>query len=194
LPATCHEGEWHHLKNVLSKIYDDYPAIKRRDSTYLSKVIKWDSDNVVREDRGLKVGRTKILPAIAMRGEESSYNAHYFQYMKRPDVFAPAAFSLRDRVNSYLEKSLSLEISFDPKSLEFASSIRYSSLGAALVAEAVEFMAGHFAAQQCKVCGSWFRIGADQMRKDRIFCSAACKMRDYRARKSTRRCTSGANA
>src|SRR5262249_19437945 len=148
-----HEGEWHHLTKVLSRIYYDYVAIKGRDSVYLSKVMKWESDNVVREDRGLRILEAKIRPSIAMRGRYQ-HNAHYFEHMKRPDVFTPAAFSLRDTVNSYLEKSLSLEVSFDRKSLEFTSSLRYGSLGAALVAEAIEFMIGHFAARQCKVCGS----------------------------------------
>jgi hypothetical protein len=178
-----HESEWRRLINVLSTIYNYYTAIKRKDSKYLSTIIKWESDDAVREDRGIKINRTNLLLPIAMRGEYS-HNANYFEYMKRPDVFAPAAFALRDRVNNYLDKSLSLEVSFDPKSMEFAPSLRYGSLAAALVAEAVEFMAGHFEARQCMVCGSWFRVGADQMRRDRIFCSAACKMRDYRARKS----------
>jgi hypothetical protein len=124
--------------------------------------------------------------AIAMRGKYDS-NAHYFKYMKRPDLFTPAAFVLRDDINRYLEKSISLQASFDPKTLEFSSSLQYGSLGAALVAEALEFMAGHFEARQCAVCGSWFRIGSDQMRRDRQFCSAACKMRDYRARIAKRR-------
>jgi hypothetical protein len=180
-----HEGEWHRLTKVLSKIYNDYPAIRKKNTSYLSSVIKWESDNVVREDRGLKIGRAKISPAIAMRGKYSR-NAHYFEYMKRPDVLTPAAFVIRDDVNRYLEKSLSLELSFDPKTFEFTSSLRYGSLGAALVVEAVEFMAGHFEAKQCAVCGSWFRTGANQMRKDRIFCSAACKMRDYRSRKTSK--------
>jgi hypothetical protein len=179
-----HEGEWHHLTNVLSKIYQDYPAIKKRDSKHLFKIIDWESDDIVRQDRGRMIGGAKIQPAIAMRGKYS-VNAHYFEHMKRPDVFVPAAFALRDAVNRYMEKSLSLEISFDSKTLDFTSSLSYGSLGSALVAEAVEFMAGHFEARQCTVCGSWFRMGSGQMRRDRLFCSAACKMRDYRTRKSS---------
>src|SRR5262249_38860357 len=176
-----YEGECHHLTKVLSRIYNDYPAIMKRDSEYLSEIIKWESESIVREDRGLKLAGTPIQLAIAMRGDSTScsYNAAYFEHMKYPDLFTPAAFALRDDVNGYLDKALSLELSFDPKTLEFTSSLRYGSLGAALVAEAVEFMAGHFEARQCAVCGSWFRIGADQMRRDRIFCSNACKMRDY---------------
>jgi hypothetical protein len=176
-----HEGEWHHLRNVLSKIYQDYPAIKKRDSKYLSTVIEWESDDVVRENRGPTIGRTKLQPAIAMRGKYS-HNVSYFEHMKKPDVFVPTAFALRDVINRYMEGSLSLKVSFDPRTLEFMSSLSYGSLGAALIAEAVEFMAGHFEARQCTVCGSWFRMGAGQMRRDRLFCSAACKMRDYRKR------------
>jgi hypothetical protein len=178
-----HEAEWRHLTNVLSRIYNDYPAIEKRDSKHLSKIIRWDSNDEVREDRGIKIGRAKIRLPIAMRGKHP-HNADYLEHMKRPDVLTLAAFALRDYVNRYLEKSISLEVSFDYKSLKFRSSFRYGSLGTALVAEAVEFMAGHFEARQCAVCGSWFRIGAAQMRNDRIFCSAACKMRRYRARKA----------
>jgi hypothetical protein len=180
-----HEGEWHHLKKILSRIYQDYPAIKKRDSKHLSKAIEWESDDIVREYRGAMIGRSKVQLAIAMRGKHS-FNANYFEYMKRPDVIVPAAFALRDAVNSYMKGSLSLSLSFNPKTLDFTTSLNYGSLGAALVAEAVEFMAGHFDAKQCAVCGFWFRMGAGQMRRDRLFCSAACKMRDYRARKSAR--------
>jgi hypothetical protein len=183
--SVKHEDEWHHLRNVLSQIYEDYPAIKKRDSRSLSKVIIWDSDDVVREDRGTKSDRTRIRPAIAMRGKYP-VNAPYFEHMKRPDVIVPAAFALRDAINRYMEHSLSLRVSFDPKTLNFATSLSYGSLGAALIAEAVEFMAGHFEARQCAVCGSWFRMGTGQMRRDRLFCSAACKMRDYRTRKSSK--------
>lgn len=77
----------------------------------------------------------------------------------------------------------SIEMNFDMPHLKFISSIRYSSFGVALIAEAVEFIAGHFEAKQCVVCGSWFRSDAAQRRRDRLFCAAACKMRDYRHRK-----------
>jgi len=109
----------------------------------------------------------------------------YYPAIKKRDSkrVTSAAFALRDGVNRYLRNALSIEIDFDMPDLNFNSSIRYSSFGAALIAEAVEFIAGRFEAKQCVVCGSWFRSGAAQRRRDRVFCSAACKMRDYRHRK-----------
>jgi len=178
-----HESEWHRLRNILRRVYHYFPAIKERGSKPLSRFITWDSDDVVREERGPLFGKTNLRMAIAIRGEQN-FKSGYFNYMKRPDVFVPAAFVLRDEINSYMEKALSFQASFDPKTLKFSSSLRYGSFGAALVAEAVEFMAGHFEARQCTVCGSWFRVGTGQMRVDRRFCSAACKMRDYRSRKN----------
>jgi hypothetical protein len=175
-----HEGDLNRLRNVLSKIYYYHSAIQKRDEKFLSKSITWDNDDVVRKEGGVIWGKTRLRMAIAMRGE---FNSHYFERMKRPDLFAPAAFIIRDDINRYMEKALSLEVDFDSETLEFTSSLQYGSFGAALVAEAVEFMAGHFEARQCTVCGSWFRVGAGQMRQDRRFCSAACKMRDYRIRK-----------
>lgn len=183
IAETEHEGEWHHLRNVLFRVYEYYPAIQNRDFAFLKNFITWESDDIVREDIGLKVGGIKITPAIAMR-EKHGMNARYFEVMSKPDVFVPAAIAIKDYVNSYLEKSLSLEISFDPKTLQFISSLQFGSFGAALVAEAVELVAGRLEARACNVCGTWFRVGANHKRKDRIFCSPACKMRDYRARKS----------
>jgi len=174
-----HEGQWHHLRRTLFKIYNYYPAIQKRDKKYLAKFIQWDSAGVVREDEGIWIGRAKIRMAIAIKGLSRS---HYFEHMKKPDVLTPAAFALRF-VNRYLRDGVSVEVDFDTSNFNFSSKLGYSSFGAALVAEAVEFMAGHFEARQCKVCGSWFRIGADQKRRDRVFCSAACKMRNYRARR-----------
>ncbi|SEI19707.1 hypothetical protein [Tardiphaga sp. OK245] len=177
------EGEFHHLLNVLRRIYGYFPAIKAANTDYLSRFIEWESDDVVRETWGPRLGNVQTKPAIAIRGF-SSEDDDALRAMKSPDLIAPAAISIRDHVNRYLKDSLSLEIDFDQKQQKFTSSLRYGSLGAALVAEAVEFMAGRFEAQQCKVCSSWFRIGHEQKRRDRIFCSSACKMRDYRSRKS----------
>jgi predicted RNA-binding Zn ribbon-like protein len=116
-----------------------------------------------------------------MRGKYKM-NSHLFKHFKKPDVIGPAAFALSSFVNGYLKKAVSIELNVDPSSFEFKTTLQYQSLGAALVSEAIEFMAGHFEAKQCKVCGSWFRVGVSRNRRDRIFCSAACKMRDFRAR------------
>ena len=92
-------------------------------------------------------------------------------------------FTLSKFVNRYLKKSVSMELDVDTSNFGFTPALKYHSLGAALVSEAVEYMTGHFEAKQCKVCGSWFRVGVSRNRRDRIFCSAACKMRDFRSRK-----------
>jgi hypothetical protein len=180
--SILHEGEWHHLMRTLFKIYNYYPAIKSRDSKYLSQFIHWESDDVVREDEGIYLGKHKVLWPIAMRGQ-SEMNSHLFKHFKKPDVIGPAAFALSNIVNGYLKKAVSIELNVDAPNFEFKPTLQYQSLGAALVSEAVEFMTGHFEAKQCKVCGSWFRVGVSRNRRDRIFCSAACKMRDFRARK-----------
>src|ERR1043166_7434547 len=39
------EGEWHHLRKTLFKIYSFYPAIQRRDSRWLAHFIKWQDDD-----------------------------------------------------------------------------------------------------------------------------------------------------
>lgn len=179
---TVHEGEWHHLRRTLFKIYNYYPAIKAKNSKYLSRFIHWESDDIVREDEGIYLGKYKVRLPIAMRGR-SETNSHLFRYFKKPDVIGPAAFALSDFVNGYLKKAVSIELNVDAPNFEFKPTLQYHSLGAALVSEAIEFMTGHFEAKQCKVCGSWFRVGVSRNRRDRIFCSAACKMRDFRARK-----------
>jgi hypothetical protein len=177
------EGSFHHLLNVLRRIYDYFPAIQSKNSNHLSRFIEWDSEGIPREKWGPKIGNTVLTPAIAMKGYTNAENEALKQ-MRPPDLVYPAAFSIQEHVNRYLKDALSLEIGFDSTENKFTSSLRYGSFGAALVAEAVDFMAGRFGAQQCKVCSSWFRIGREQKRRDRIFCSAACKMRDYRYRKS----------
>jgi hypothetical protein len=180
--SASHESEWHHLRRTLFKIYNYYPAIKAKNSRYLSQFIHWESDDVVREDEGIHLGKHRIRWPIAMRGK-SEVDSHLFSHFKRPDVIGPAAFALSKFVNRYLKQSVSIELSVDTSNFEFAPTLKYHSLGAALVSEAMEFMAGHFEAKQCKICGSWFRTGVGRNRRDRIFCSAACKMRDYRSRK-----------
>jgi hypothetical protein len=174
------EGAFHHLINVLLRIYWYFPAIQARNTDYLRRFIEWDSESVVRETWGPVIGGTPTRPAIAMKGVTGN---EAFNWIKRPDLIGPAALSIQDHVNRYLKDALSLEIEFDQSELKFEPSLRYGSLGAALVAEAVDFMTGRFEAKQCKMCSSWFRIGHEQKRRDRVFCSAACKMRDYRSRR-----------
>jgi hypothetical protein len=175
------EGEFHHLCNVLWRVYNYYPAIRTGDADLLGRFIEWDSDDVVRENWGPVLGGIQTQPAIAMKGFTAAEDIA-ISGMKKPDLTAPAAFSIQDHVNRYLRDALSLEIAFDQRELKFTPSLRYGSLGAALVSEAVDFMTGRFEAKQCKVCSSWFRIGHERTRQDRVFCSAACKMRDYRKR------------
>jgi hypothetical protein len=177
-----HESEWHHLRRTLFKIYNYYPAIKTKNTKYLSQFIYWESDDVVREDEGVYFGKHKVRWPIAMRGK-TEMDAHLFNYFKKPDVIGPAAFALSKFVNGYLKKAVSIELNVDPSNFQFRPTLQYQTFGAALVSEAVEFMTGHFEAKQCKVCGSWFRVGVSRNRRDRVFCSAACKMRDFRARK-----------
>lgn len=179
---ASHAGEWHHLRRTLFKIYNYYPAIRARDSKYLSQFVYWESDDVVREDEGIYLGKHKVRLPIAMRGR-SEMDSDLFDHFSKPDVIGPAAYALSKSVNSYLKKAVSIELSVDAATWKFAPTLKYQSLGAALISEAIEFMTGHFEAKQCKVCGSWFRVGVSSNRRDRIFCSAACKMRDFRARK-----------
>src|SRR6266545_8096684 len=117
------EGEWHHLKRILFKIYNYHPAITKRDTKFLSKFIQWDSDNSVREDGGIFLGKNKIRMPVAMRGG-TDYNSHYFEKLKHGDVVIPAAFALRDSVNRYLERALSVEIDFDLPNVNFSSNLR----------------------------------------------------------------------
>ncbi|HEX9211057.1 MAG TPA: hypothetical protein VF901_11140 [Bradyrhizobium sp.] len=175
------EGEFHHLCNVLWRIYNYYPAMRTGDADLLGRFIEWDSDDVVREKWGPVLGGIQTRPAIAMKGFTVEEDIAISR-MNKSDLIAPAAFSIQDHVNRYLKDALSLEVTFDQQELKFTPSLRYGSLGAALVSEAVDFMTGRFEARQCKVCSSWFRIGHERMRQDRVFCSAACKMRDYRKR------------
>ncbi|MEH2529131.1 hypothetical protein V1277_004493 [Bradyrhizobium sp. AZCC 1588] len=176
------EGAFHHLVNVLLRIYQYFPAIQSKNSDYLRRFIEWDSNDVVRETWGPRLGATQTRPAIVMKGY-SDIEDEALNWIKKPDLVGPAAFSIQDHVNRYLRDALSLEIEFDQRERKFTPSLRYGSLGAALVAEAVEFMTGRFEAKQCKICSLWFRTGHEQKRRDRIFCSAACKMRDYRSRR-----------
>jgi hypothetical protein len=99
--SAAHEGEWHHLRRTLFKIYNYYPAIKAQDTKYLSQFIHWESDDVVREDEGLYLGRHKLRWPIAMRGR-TEVDSHLFNHFKRPDVIGPAAFALSKFVNRYL--------------------------------------------------------------------------------------------
>jgi hypothetical protein len=170
-----HEGEWHYLRRVLGKIYGYSEALKKRDTKFLKNFIQWDSRGTVREDEGVSIGGHKIRLPI-----HSTYSEHF----KKPDVFVPAASALRNTINRYFAQAISYEVDFDVESFEFSPTIRFSSLGAALVGEAMEFMVGHFEARQCNVCSTWFRVGETHRRRDRVYCSAACKMRDYRSRKS----------
>jgi hypothetical protein len=179
---ASHAGEWHHLRRTLFKIYNYYPAIRARDSKYLSQFIFWESDDVVREDDGRYLGKHRIRLPIAMRGK-SKMDSQLFDHFSKPDVIGPAAFALSKSVNSYLKRAASIELNVETSTWKLAPTLKYHSLGAALVSEAIEFMTGHFEAKQCKICGSWFRIGVSSNRRDRIFCSAACKMRDFRSRK-----------
>jgi hypothetical protein len=98
------------------------------------------------------------------------------------DVLMPASFLVQRWVNRHLEGNASPQLRYDVRSGKRVIQIVPENLLAAMWLQFAQAIAGNRTYRACKECGRWFEISVegDGFRINRLFCSDACKSRDYR--------------
>lgn len=101
------------------------------------------------------------------------------RYQEMSSEFADELDAGLDSVRKHIVES----VSFDVESRRFKIVKTPRSLLGGMWLQLLVKVIGSIEHRQCRTCGRWFSITPDTNRSQKIFCSQACKSKDYRDRK-----------
>ena len=170
-PLSFWLGEMDAMRHAVA-IWD---AVRERNAEALAQCIRWREDGVYYE-----CASAKAEPI-------STYADHpeFLRWFRKGDLVEPAILWLLGRLNARLERRTpalfqwsperpgELHLVYIPGSLIEAMWLEF----AFAVDESKDY-------RKCLQCGTWFEIAPDKARANRLFCSSACKSRNYRERKA----------
>lgn len=104
----------------------------------------------------------------------------------KSDLHKVALKILQNTTNEQLSGRLSANLSPQSDSGELVLSLRPTSLIGAIWLQFAQAVSNHTEFRRCTVCGSWMEISENASRRDKSYCSDACRMRAYRARKASK--------
>lgn len=152
-----------------------WDGVREKDAQVLSAHVVWQEDGVYYRAEG---SDPEPISALAFHPE-------LLQWLRRGNLFEPAILWLAGRLNARIEsrgmqarfqwlpeKPDQLNLVYIPDSLIEAMWLQF----ALAVDESKDY-------RQCLQCGTWFELSPEKARTNRLFCSDACKSRNYRERK-----------
>jgi hypothetical protein len=114
-------------------------------------------------------------------------HADWLNVLKPRDLFAPAFAFIETKVNQHLGADVSAQLLLDTKSKRLCLEVIPRSFSAFLwlqfgraVAEGKEY-------SRCLTCRTYFEHSAETARTNRLFCSNACRSKNYRERQEKAR-------
>lgn len=160
----------------LSIAYRLWELIKTGATSALSQYIKWRENSGVRFDLpGHRGGRW-----IAMR----ETNLDLLQTFRPGDLIGPAWHQLQYMVNEKLDGNVSGRLLWDSSHTRLGLYQVPKDLISALWLQFARAIDGDREYVQCEECRNWFEVSSpDGGRKDKRFCSTACRARFWRKSK-----------
>jgi hypothetical protein len=100
------------------------------------------------------------------------------------DIISPARLLIQRWINEKLMKHASPRLLWNTDTGKQVIRIVPKNLLGAMWLQFARAMAGEASYRQCRACGKWITISTEEHghRKHRVFCSAACRQRDHRAK------------
>jgi hypothetical protein len=107
------------------------------------------------------------------------------ELLPRQDVFLAGLFLLQRWINRHLEGRVHPRLLYHQELGKQLMFIAPKTLLSAMWLQLAYTVAGNKKHRQCKECGKWFEIARDMDARTnrKMFCSLACKTRDYRRRR-----------
>ncbi len=175
-----------------------WEALNRRDLATLSSFICWQAEE--RTPDGANVTRVAgwhydshpELPPFPKKGSAPPAPGRLRQLIepvpdlfKTDEVFMPATFLVQRWINEHLKKNAAPRLLYNLDLGSQVVNIVPHNLIGAMWLQFAEAIAGNKHHRPCKECGTWFEISTEEDGRTarRVFCSDACKSRDYRGRK-----------
>jgi hypothetical protein len=99
-------------------------------------------------------------------------------------VIAVALRWVQEEIDGHLRKETHACLNWDVRHNRAVMGLTPGTLSGALWLQFAQVVTGQASHRPCKACGKWLTLSNDDygFRSDRVFCSAACRQKDYRAK------------
>jgi hypothetical protein len=197
-------ADWARAIRAMRIAVEAWDLITAGDRDALSRYVEWsdktkswhDSTRILRWDRseskwyidvprGEFEGSRRRSDVPPRSDEDLSEINPVLNHLPRGDILVAAKLFVQKWVNLFLEKKVNPQLLYDMKDGILYLHIFPDTLLSAMWLQFAQAIDGNHQFRACKECGTWFEIsGSDAgFRVNRLFCSDACKSRDYRRRK-----------
>lgn len=187
-----HTGErlsvwWHEIVRF-RRVIELWELVTSRRVGGLKKYIRWDDDgervwytsNPKVNGKGDSFGPGDEFSVIASR----DIRPHLLERTQRGDLIQPTWFRLQQVINKALEERVSPRLLWDEGELGLYH-VPDSLLGLMWL-QFGQAISGHKEYRKCSQCSTWFELQPGVGRKDKKYCSDACRAAAYRARKEAK--------
>jgi hypothetical protein len=167
-----------------------WDAATARDMATLKRYIKWDGANAVwyrhPVSRIPKFARDmpELFETLISRKGSETYWEDPFQSLTPGDLIKPALFYVQNEVNASLERTVVPSLLWDPNHLAMKLRLSPGTLLGCLWLQFADSIDNNTLYRECLHCGTPFAVGPGTARMTKLFCSNACRSKNYRERQA----------
>lgn len=186
--------EWAVQISEMREAVSLWDLLRSRDGPGLSRFLRWEpagrgSDGVERPHAGWMYSSHPDVPRNVFLTPQRRFEAIIPKYQQveitEADILTPASVLIQGWVNRHLERKAMPRLLHHRGLGTMVLMIVPSSLLSAMWLQLAHAIAGNKDYRACRECGNWFEVSRaeDARTARRMFCSDACKSRDYRRRR-----------
>jgi hypothetical protein len=184
--------DWQREVEGMRRAVDLWTHTRDRDANALAQYIRWHQSQSASTSQGqvqLPAGWYYLEQTGKPGGPISVPIEPGKQPFAKDDIFAPASFVLANLVDHRTRQYTAVALHYDRAAGGLRIKIIAQKLLGALWLQLAQAIDGNRQPRACRDCGKWFEISAEEDGRSarRLFCSEACKARDYRRRRDSAR-------
>jgi hypothetical protein len=167
-----------------------WDAATARDMATLKRYIKWDGTNAVwyrhpvSRIPSVAWGMPELFKTLISRKGSETYWKDPFQSLTPGDVIKPALFYVQNEVNASLKRTVVPSLLWDPNYLAMSLHLTPGTLLGCLWLQFAAGINNNTLYRECLQCGTPFAVGPGTARMTKLFCSNACRSKNYRERQA----------
>lgn len=177
--------DWVEANCTIHEILRILTSFERNDVDNLKDLVVWpDEFEEGPRHKFIHSDGFEMAPEILQFSDFSSDEVqNWLSSLSHGEILRPAKLIAIDKLNQKLKKGFSARVKYGPETEELSFQLRPTSLKTAIFLQLANLLTSSVGVKICQVCSKWFVLNPGQGRNDKQYCSNACKMRAYRARK-----------
>jgi hypothetical protein len=184
-PGRVRQGEtldtWQAEITAMHRVLTLWNLLERGNEEGLRRYIRWEKDG-----------------KVVYESQSKEWTLDGFSF-RSPDVVQPALTFIALEVNKRLSPSVVMEPEQEPPTCRVTPSLALltgnrlqiritpDNLLGALWWQCAQAIDGHRSYRRCDQCGTWFEVAPQAEKRNRLFCSDACRVKAYRLRQEEAR-------